>query len=73
MKITEAATGGILQKPATLLKKRLRYRYFLVNFCEIFKNTFFTEHLRITASKISLGVLITKLFLNETILTNSIS
>ena len=32
-------------KPATLLKKRLRYRYFLLNFVK-----FVTEHLQITAS-----------------------
>ena len=36
---------------ATLLKKRLCHRCFPVNFCKIFKNTFLTEHLRMTASK----------------------
>ena len=37
-------------KPATLLKKRLQHRCFPVMFfcecCEIFKNTYFVEHLR---------------------------
>ena len=35
---------------ATLLKKRLWHRCFTVNFCEISKNAFFTEHLRATVS-----------------------
>ena len=35
---------------ATLLKKRLWHRFFC-EFCEIFKSTFLTEHLRSTASK----------------------
>ena len=38
-------------KPATLLKKRLWYRCFPMNFCEISKNTFLTEYLRVTASQ----------------------
>ena len=41
-------------RPATLLKKRLWpvwHRCFSCEFCEIFKNTFFIEHLRKTASK----------------------
>ena len=33
-------------RPATLSKKRLRHRLFPCEFCEIFKNTFFIEHLR---------------------------
>ena len=37
-------------RPATLLKKILWYRYFPVNFYEIFKNTFFTDQLWTTAS-----------------------
>ena len=37
-------------RPATLLKKRLWHRCFLVNFCQISKNTFFTEDLWATAS-----------------------
>ena len=32
-------------RPAILFKKRLWHRCFPVNFVEIFKNTFFTEHL----------------------------
>ena len=30
---------------------RLGHRYFLVNFCETFQNTFFTEHLGATATR----------------------
>ena len=40
-------------RPATLLKKRLKrlwHRCFSVNFCKIFKNTFFTEDVWATAS-----------------------
>ena len=37
----------------------------------MFKNPFFTEHLWTPPTEISLGVLIIKLFLNKTILTNS--
>ena len=33
-------------RPSTLLKKRFQHSCFPVNFCEIFKSTFFTEHLR---------------------------
>ena len=36
--------------PATLLKKRLRHRCFLLDFCETFKNTFFKGHLRTNAA-----------------------
>ena len=32
-------------RPATLLKKRLLYRCFPLNFCKISKNNFFIEHL----------------------------
>ena len=39
----EAATGGIYETLAQVLS---------FEFCEISKNTFFTEHLRRTASKI---------------------
>ena len=28
------------------IKRRLQHRYFLVNFCEIFKNTYFVEYLQ---------------------------
>ena len=37
-------------KPATLLKKEIMAQMFSCEFCEIFKNTFFTEHLRRSAS-----------------------
>ena len=37
-------------QPATLLKTRLWQRCFPVNFCEIFKNTFFIEHLWLAVS-----------------------
>ena len=40
--------------PATLLKKRLWHRCFPVNFFEVFKNTFVTEHLWTTASVVSI-------------------
>ena len=33
-------------RPATLLKKRLWYRYFLVNFAKFLRISFFKEHLR---------------------------
>ena len=37
-------------RPPTLLKKRLWHRCFSCEFCQISKNTFFTEHLWATAS-----------------------
>ena len=37
-------------RPATLLKKETLAQVFSYEFCEIFKNTFFTEHLWATAS-----------------------
>ena len=37
-------------RPATLLKKKTPAEVFSCEFCEISKNTFFTEHLRTTAS-----------------------
>ena len=38
-------------RPATLLTKKLWLaQVFSCEFCEVFKNTFFTEHLRTTAS-----------------------
>ena len=40
-------------RPATLLKRDCGTGVFL-RVCEIFKNTFFTEHLRTTGSKSSL-------------------
>ena len=38
--------------PATLLKKRLQHRCFPVNSLKILKNTFFIEHVWVTASEI---------------------
>ena len=38
-------------RPATLLKKETLAQVFSCEFCEISKNTFFTEHLWTTASK----------------------
>ena len=38
-------------RPVTLLKKRLQRRCFPVNFYEIFKNTYFVEHLGTVASE----------------------
>ena len=43
-------------KSVILLKKRLWHRCFYVNFCEIFKNIFFTEHLRATAYAIRMQI-----------------
>ena len=37
-------------QPEYLLKKRPRHRYFFCDFCDIFKNTFFTEQRRVTIS-----------------------
>ena len=43
-----AATGST--QPATLLKKETPTQVFYCEFCEISRKTFFTEHLRATAS-----------------------
>ena len=45
----EAANRGV-QRPATLLKKETLAQVFSYEFCKVFKNTIFTEHLRTTAS-----------------------
>ena len=42
---------------ATLFNKRLRHKAFSCEFCEIFKYTFFTEHLRATASNTQIFLL----------------
>ena len=42
---------------ATLFNKRLRHKAFSCEFCEIFKYTFFTEHLRATASNMQIFLL----------------
>ena len=57
---TEAATRGVLYKKDILknftkftvnkVKKETLAQVFSCEFCEIFKNAFFTEHLRATAS-----------------------
>ena len=47
--------GLFFDKIATLLKKRLRHRCFPMNFFQISKGTFFTEHLWTTASSKSSG------------------
>ena len=39
-----------VERDATFLKKRLCYRWFPVNFANFFKNIFFTEYIRATAS-----------------------
>ena len=39
-------------RPETLFKKETLAQVLSCNFCEIFKNTFFTEHLRKTSSDI---------------------
>ena len=38
---------------STLLKKEALVQVFSCEFCEIFKSTFFTEHLRATSSAIT--------------------
>ena len=40
-----------INKAALFIKKRLQHRYFC-EICEIFKNTYFGERLRATASKL---------------------
>ena len=37
-------------KPTTLLKKKILVQVFSCKFCKIYKNTFFIEHVRTTAS-----------------------
>ena len=51
-KISQNSSENICTRVTFLieLKKRLWHRCFLVIFCEISKSTFFTEHLRATAS-----------------------
>ena len=43
-------TGKQCVRPATLLKKETLAQVFSCEFCEISKNTFFTEHLQIITS-----------------------
>ena len=42
-------------RPATLLRKRLTQMFYPWEFCEIYKNTFFTEYFWGTASNISIS------------------
>ena len=48
----EAATGGVLKNFSKFAGKHLCFPVHLLpcEFCEIFKNTYFIEHLRTTAS-----------------------
>ena len=39
-------------RSATLIKKRLQHRHFFVKFVKLFKNTYFEERQRATASKL---------------------
>ena len=55
-------------RPATFLKKRLWDTYFPVNFCEISKNTFLTEHLWTTASEHHPALVILRNFLYRKLL-----
>ena len=43
--------GGL--RPAIVIKKRTLMQVFFCEFCEIFKNTFFIEHLRTSTSAIT--------------------
>ena len=47
---TEAATRGVQPEDCNFIKKETLAQVFPCEFCEIFKNTFFTEHLWTTAS-----------------------
>ena len=48
--MTEAGARGVLQNFAkfNFIKKETQVQVFPFEFCEIFKNTFFTEHHRTT-------------------------
>ena len=52
LEISQNLQENICARGATLLKKRLWHRCFSCKFCEISKNTFFTEHHWTTASVI---------------------
>ena len=45
-------------KACNFIKKRLQHRYFLLNFCDIFKNNYFEEYLQTTATGFSVWVLL---------------
>ena len=63
LSISEAATGGVLLEKVFLemlqacnfIKEETLAQVFFCEFCEISKNTFFIEHLRVTASGISVS------------------
>ena len=63
-------------RPATLLKKRLWHKCFPINSWKIFKNTFLTKHVRVSASVYELYhkyfVFPTRFFFLLVILSNSI-
>ena len=57
--ILEAATGGVLLKKnvaCNFIKKEFLAQVFSFEFCEILKNTYFTEHLRKIASEIDMKI-----------------
>ena len=57
--ILEAATGGVLLKKnvaCNFIKKEFLAQVFSFEFCEISKNTYFTEHLRKIASEIDMKI-----------------
>ena len=49
--ITEAASGGVLSLACNFIKKEILTPVLSCQFCEISKNTVFTEHLRVAASE----------------------
>ena len=52
LKISQNLQENTCDRISFLIKKKLGHRwvFFSCEFCETFKNTFFTEHLRTTAS-----------------------
>ena len=50
--MSEAATGGVLPEACNFIKKETLAQVFSCGFCEISKNTSFTEHLWTTASEV---------------------
>ena len=42
----------VVKPEATLLKKETKAQVFFCESCEVFKNAFFTEHFRMTTSKL---------------------
>ena len=58
-------------RPASFLKKESLAQLFSCEFCEIYKNTFFTEHLRTTTSVYDIISLLPKLLFFNCILLSS--